>query len=184
MKRMMAWIETSAKLTVTMPDAASQMDPKLDSLFKKLRSADSAKEAQFIEQSIWRIWTTSGDSEVDILMAESIVAMAREKFEQARDVLDKVVRIAPEFAEGWNKRATLNYLTGDFKASVADVEKTLILEPRHFGALSGLAMISLAIGEDERALEAFDAALAIHPRMAGAETHIRDLREKLYGKVI
>ncbi|MHA1107983.1 MAG: tetratricopeptide repeat protein [Alphaproteobacteria bacterium] len=184
MSQIMQWMEKSASLIFTLPDAASHKDPRLGPLFDQLKEAMSSTEADPIEQSIWRIWSNSGDMEVDTLMAKGIVAMARERFEDARDVFDEIVRMAPEFAEGWNKRATLNYLTGDFKASVADVEKTLMLEPRHFGALSGLGLISLAIGEDERALEAFEAVLAIHPRMSVADSHIRGLREKLHGRIV
>jgi len=178
------WMRKSATLYFSVPNAASQKDPRLGPLFEQLRQATSSGEAHNIEQRIWRIWTNSGDMAVDTLMAKGIVAMAREHYDEARDAFDEIVRRAPEFAEGWNKRATLNYLTGDFKASVADVEKTLMLEPRHFGALSGLGLISLAIGEDERALEAFEAVLAIHPRMAVADSHIRALREKLHGRII
>lgn len=184
MKQMMAWMATAASLTFSMPGMANQKDLRLDGLFERLQEAQTASDAHDIEQTIWRIWTNSGDMEIDTLMAEGIVAMAREKFDRARNVFDEITRRAPEFAEGWNKRATLNYLTGDFKASVADVEKTLTLEPRHFGALSGLGLISLAIGEEERALEAFEAALFIHPRMTGANVHIRGLREKLHGRAI
>lgn len=184
MKQMMAWMATAASLTFSMPGMANQKDLRLDGLFERLQEAQTASDAHDIEQTIWRIWTNSGDMEIDTLMAEGIVAMAREKFDRARNVFDEITRRAPEFAEGWNKRATLNYLTGDFKASVADVERTLTLEPRHFGALSGLGLISLAIGEEERALEAFEAALFIHPRMTGANTHIRGLREKLHGRAI
>lgn len=184
MKQMMAWMVTAASLTFSMPGMANQKDPRLDGLFERLQEAGTAKDAHDIEQTIWRIWTNSGNMEIDTLMAEGIVAMAREKFDRARNVFDEITRRAPDFAEGWNKRATLNYLTGDYKASVADVEQTLMLEPRHFGALSGLGLISLAIGEEERALEAFEAALFIHPRMTGANDHIRGLREKLHGRVI
>ncbi len=184
MKQMMAWMATAASLTFSMPGMANQKDPRLDGLFERLQEAQTASDAHDIEQTIWRIWTNSGNMEIDTLMAEGIVAMAREKFDRARNVFDEITRRAPEFAEGWNKRATLNYLTGNFKASVADVEKTLTLEPRHFGALSGLGLISLAIGEEERALEAFEAALSIHPRMTGANIHIRELREKLHGRAI
>lgn len=180
----MKWMEKSATLVFSLPDAASQNDPRLGPLFDELKEAASSGEAYTIEQRIWRIWTNSGDMNVDTLMAKGIVAMARENFDEARNAFDEIVRRAPEFAEGWNKRATLNYLTGDFKASVADVEQTLMLEPRHFGALSGLGLISLAIGEDERALEAFEAVLAIHPRMSVADSHIRSLREKLHGRII
>lgn len=184
MKQMMTWMATAASLTFAMPGMANQKNPRLDALFERLQEAETAQDAHDIEQTIWRIWTSSGNMKIDTLMAEGIVAMAREKYDRARNVFDEITRRAPDYAEGWNKRATLNFLTGDFTASVADVEHTLMLEPRHFGALSGLGLISLAIGEDERALEAFEAALFIHPRMTGATDQIRDLRQKLHGRMI
>ena len=108
--------------------------------------------------------------------------MSARRLAEALAAFDRVVELAPDYAEGWNKRATLHYLRGNYVASVDDIERALDLEPRHFGALSGLAMVSLAIGEEERALDAFEAALAIHPHLAGADTHIRNLRKRVRGE--
>ena len=88
----------------------------------------------------------------------------------------------PEFAEAWNKRATVLYLMGDYQRSVADVEQTLALEPRHFGALAGLGLINLALDREVAALRAFEAALNIHPQQPGLRAKIKELRTRLGGK--
>ena len=99
MKQMMAWMVTAASLTFSVPGAANQKDPRLDGLFERLQEAGTEKDAHDIEQTIWRIWTSSGNMDIDTLMAEGIVAMAREKFDRARDVFDEITRRAPDFAE-------------------------------------------------------------------------------------
>ena len=188
MKRIMAWMATAATLTFafpgTMPGVAGQSDPLLDDLFARLHAAPSPAAAEAVEQDIWRLWTASGDPAIDRLMVRGMFHMARQISPEALEAFDEVVRAAPDFAEGWNKRATLHYMTGAYAASIADIEKTVALEPRHFGALSGLGLVYLALGDEGRALAAFEAALAIYPLMAGHDTHIRQLREKLGAKDI
>ncbi len=112
-------------------------------------------------------------------MAQGIEAMSRGNYEAALSAFSRVVEAEPDFAEGWNKRATVYYLMGDFGASVRDVERTLTLEPRHFGALSGLGLIYLVVGEDLPALKAFEAALEVNPYLRGARKHSEELRRRL-----
>jgi tetratricopeptide (TPR) repeat protein len=100
----------------------------------------------------------------------------------AADIYDAIIKRDPEFAEGWNRRATLRFMTGDYDGSVADIQKVLALEPRHFGALAGLGMIYMAVDEPEGALRAFEAALAIHPHLPAARAHVGFLREQMQGK--
>jgi len=102
----------------------------------------------------------------------------------ALGAFDEIIRLAPGFAEGWNKRATIHYLLGNYDASAADIESTLALEPRHFGALSGLGLVRIAQGDEAKALEAFEAALAVHPHLPGADSHIKELRQRVKGKRI
>ena len=90
-----------------------------------------------------------------------------------------MVVIAPDFAEGWNKRATVHYLMGNYDKSLSDVAKTLALEPRHFGALSGRGLIYIELEDEKRALEAFEEALAIHPNLVSAAINAKALRERL-----
>lgn len=182
MKRLMAWMATAATLTFTVPASASQDDPRLVTLFEELKAATDIEQARDVEERIWEIWLVSESDIVNGYMSAGIRAMSLRDPEAALVAFDEVVTIAPEFAEGWNKRATLHYLLGNFEQSVADIQKTLALEPRHFGALSGLGLINLALGRDGKALEAFDAALKIYPLMPGADTHIKALRQKLKGR--
>jgi len=184
MKRVMAWMAAAATLSFAVPTVGGQNDPRLPPLFKALRDADSAEEAAPIEARIWTIWTITGDTGIDGLMAVGLAAMSAERYDDALRVFDRIVARQPDFAEGWNKRATVHYLMGEYRKSAADIERTLALEPRHFGALSGLGLVELVRGHEEKALEAFERALAIHPHMAGADTHIRALRDRLKGRRI
>jgi tetratricopeptide (TPR) repeat protein len=186
MRRLMAWMAAFATLSFTAPAgvSADQGDSRLKPLFARLKTASGAAEIEMVEQAIWVIWTRSGDPAIDRLMAQGLRAMANRDFAAGLGAFHDIIARAPGFAEGWNKRATLYYMMGDYRRSQADAEKTLALEPRHFGAWSGLGLIHLALGDEEAALEAFEKALVIHPNLAGADTHIRELRERLRGKRI
>ncbi|MGE3936536.1 MAG: tetratricopeptide repeat protein, partial [Rhodospirillaceae bacterium] len=173
-----------ATLTFTFPAVADQTVPQLDSLFERLRVTPDAAEAAEFEGQIWRLWTVTGNPIVDRFVALGLEAMAAEDYGSALTVFDEVVKMVPDYAEGYNKRATIHYLTGDLDASEADIAETLKREPRHFGALSGLGLVNLARGREADALAAFDRALAVHPHLPGANTHIRALREKLKGRGI
>lgn len=184
MKRFLAWLATAATLTFALPGMASQDDPRLDALFGKLKSTNDVAEAQAIEQVIWRVWIVSGDDRIETIMAHGVRAMSFNDHAAALGAFDEIIRLAPGFAEGWNKRATIHYLLGNYDASAADIESTLALEPRHFGALSGLGLVRIAQGDETKALEAFEAALAVHPHLLGADSHIKELRQRAKGKRI
>lgn len=184
MRRFMHWLATAATLTFAVPLQAGQNDPRLDPLFDALHEAGSPEEAAPVEQAIWQIWLMSGNGAVDAHMLRGIRAMGARDYAAARSEFDAVIAAQPDFAEGWNKRATVGFLLGELDASVEDIAHTLELEPRHFGALSGLGLIHLQLGREREALKAFEAALEIHPNLPGADTHIRELREKIQGKGI
>lgn len=141
-----------AAVTLLAPPAlASQNDGRLDVLFARLRTTDSAAEATAITREIWAIWQQSESDTVNVLMAKGIDEMSRGNYGAALDVFTQMVEAEPNFAEGWNKRATVYYLIGEFDASVRDIDRTLALEPRHFGALSGLgSSISLSEMSEQR----------------------------------
>jgi tetratricopeptide (TPR) repeat protein len=184
MRNFMQWLATAATLTFAVPVQGAQNDPRLGALFAELANAETPEEAEPIEQTIWKIWLLSGNGAVDADMLRGLQAMGQSDNAAALEHFTRVVEASPDFAEGWNKRATANYLLGRFDASVFDIQKTLALEPRHFGALSGLALINLALDREREALKAFEAALRVHPNLPGAETHIRALQEKIRGKGI
>jgi len=157
---------------------ADQSDGRLDGLFARLQAAGPA-EALRVEGEIWQIWTQSDDGAVRGLMGDGLAAMQRGDYRHALAKFDQMVVIAPGFAEGWNKRATVHYLLGNYGQSLSDIAKTLELEPRHFGALSGRGLVYVKLEDERRALEAFEAALAVHPHLAGAATNAEQLRKIL-----
>jgi Tetratricopeptide repeat len=160
---------------------ADQDDPRLPALFARLKTAESDSEARVVETIIWQIWSVSADDEVNAMMLRGLQAMTDGNPKQALTVFDAMVQRSPYFAEGWNKRATVYYLLGDFDASVGDIEHTLQLEPHHFGAFSGLGQIYLALGRDEAALKAFEAALAIDPHLTGIRAAVESIKKKREG---
>lgn len=158
---------------------AGQDDARLPGLFDRLKATKSGNEAEAIQQTIWAVWMESRNAEVNLLMLEGIDAMTQSEHKRALEAFDAMVKADPQFAEGWNKRATVEFLMGDFKASVADIQKTLSLEPRHWGALSGLGQIYAALGDDEAALRAFKGALEINPHLASTRVKVKELEAKL-----
>ena len=164
--------------------AASQDDPRLDKLFERLRATDNQAEAQIIQSFIWTIWVEANDDELNRLMYEGTRAMQVGDLDYAIKLFSDVIEIAPEFAEGWNKRATVYYLIGAYDQSIADCMVVLDLEPRHFGALSGLGLIYESRDEDEEALHWFNEALVQNPHMPSIRQQVEELEEKLHGQEI
>ena len=158
---------------------SDQRDPRLDALFDALASAPSEAEAVTVEQQIWSIWIDAGDPALNQKMSDGAQAMDRGDAGAALYAFDAVIAARPDFAEGWNRRATLYFLMRRFADSVADIEKTLALEPRHFGALSGLALIREAQNEPFQALEALEQVTRIHPRMPHLKQRVDDLTSML-----
>lgn len=163
------------------PARADQTDSRLPGLFARLRAAADTTAAEAVEAEIWAIWIETDNAEAAALMRRGIAAMNAGDTRTALAAFDALVTAAPGFAEAWNKRATVYYLMGDYAASVADIKRTLALEPHHFGALSGLGLIYLGLDRPEAALKSFEAALAVHPFLPGAAARIDELRERLQG---
>ncbi len=161
------------------PALADQTDPRLGPLFDELKTAAGPVEEQSIEQQIWTIWLEARDPAVQALLDEGVDAMDGGEYPAALEAFNQVVTVAPEFAEGWNKRATVRYLLGDLQESLADIVTTLKLEPRHFGALSGRGMIYVRQRELEQALTAFEDALEISPQMIGPRVNAEAIRRAL-----
>lgn len=163
------------------PEAfADQKDPRLNDLFARLKAAPNGIEAAGIERQIWTIWTEHPDEDVADLMRKGTKAMMVDQdFIEALKTFDSVIEKAPEFAEGWNKRATVHYLMGNYDLSLHDIDETLALEPRHFGALSGRGLVFIKLEELRDALEAFEEALKVHPRMSGPRANAKALRDAL-----
>jgi tetratricopeptide (TPR) repeat protein len=163
------------------PAAAAQAQQRaatLDALFAKLKSARDQAEADVIAGRIWKAWMASGRDDIDVLLSKAVASMAARHFGLALLLLDEIVDLAPDFAEGWNKRATLHYEMGQYKAALADIAKALELEPRHFGALAGRAAVYVDTGRWVEALEAYRAALAINPYLGARDKILPELEKR------
>ncbi len=158
---------------------ADQGDARLLGLFDQLKSAPDPDMARLVESAIWNIWGQVDDRATGILLREGTSAMGRGDLRAALGKFDQIVAIAPGFAEGWNKRATVHYLIGNFEESLLDIDKTLALEPRHFGALSGRGLVYMQLDEEELALDSFEAALEVYPLALGARQNAKILRGRL-----
>ena len=169
-------------LTVAGPALSDQSDPRLPDLFARLQAAPSAEAAQPLAARIWGIWMQAGDPAADQLMATGLSAMNAGDYRSALETFGQLVEDKPAFAEGWNKRATLLYLLGRYRESVADIAKVLALEPRHFGALSGLALCDEQLGKDADALQALRRTAAVFPEMPGLKKRIKELATKVEGE--
>lgn len=163
---------------------ADQKDPRLPELFDLLKKAPDPGSAQQVEQLIWALWFHSDDPEVMKAMNTGVTAMSQSDFQRAIEAFQHVTEIAPDFAEGWNKLATVHYLVGDYRDSLDEIGHTLELEPRHFGALSGLGLVQAQLDHTEQALDAFERALDVYPMMQGARINAETLRKELQDKGI
>jgi tetratricopeptide (TPR) repeat protein len=143
-------------------DAAARAQ-RLDSLFALLKAAKDQDEGDAIVGDIWKIWLRSGSADLDARMEHATRLMAHGLLQPALGALDEITAAAPKWAEAWNKRATILFLLGEYDRSLADIERVLALEPRHFGALAGIGMIRSEKGELREALTAFRRALAVNP---------------------
>lgn len=166
-------------------DAGPQDEPpRLDTLFDDLKRERNEAAAQRIANFIRQEWTQSGSATIDLMMQWSAEAMQEERHDVALDFLDQVTVLAPDYAEGWNRRATVHYMMGSYAKSMSDIEHVLRLEPRHFGALSGMAGIFKAYDMKESALGAFRRVLEVYPMMRSAQEEVADLAEELAGEGI
>ena len=138
----------------------------LDELFMMLANAPDQSKATEISNAIWRVWFTPDEEDLANRMQAASLARANGDVRASLAMLNAVIRMFPEYAEGWNQRATLYFMAGNLEASLSDVEKVLELEPRHFGALSGQAMIYRQLGRDDLALQSIIRALSVHPFLA------------------
>jgi tetratricopeptide (TPR) repeat protein len=153
--------------------SADQRDPTLPTLFKFLKTATKSDDASAVEDKIWEIWSMTGDPKLDRLMVASSEAMGRGDYAGALKDLDIIVKAKPDFAEGWNKRATVYYLMDNYDKAIADIDRTLELEPRHFGALSGLGLTNMKLGRDAAAADAFQRLITIDPLYPNARRNLK-----------
>jgi tetratricopeptide (TPR) repeat protein len=133
---------------------------------------DDVAEAARAANVLWQMWHRSGNVQVDGLLREGIAAMERQDLVAADATFTRLIEEAPAFAEGWNKRATVRYMAGDYPASIADCRETLARNPHHFGALSGQGLCHMALGEYRQAAALFMRTLAVHPNLMAARHNL------------
>lgn len=155
--------------------------PALDGLFDRLVAAEGREAAQ-IEREIWIEWSKSGSPAMDLLLERGRDAMSAGMPDVAVEHLTALIDHAPEFAEGWNARATAYFQTGDLGPSVSDIGHVLTLNPRHFGALAGLGMIFEQLEQPDKALEVYRAALAINPHLSDVKDSVARLEKTAIGQ--
>lgn len=164
-------------------DDANNPEMLLDRLFAQLHKAEDSRTAQVVEKAIWGLWSQSSSPTANALVQQATKAMAANNYAVAIKLLDTAIEVKPQFAEAWNKRATAFYLDRQFDKSLADIERVLELEPRHFGALSGLGLIRREMGQQEEALKAFRRALAIHPNLPAASRAVKELESEFEQRI-
>ena len=158
---------------------ADQTDARLDGLFETLRTSNDIVVLQETEGAIWTIWFASGDPAIEEIMANAQEAAETGRLKIAETLLTQVVEMAPEFSEGWNRRATIRYYMKDYPGSLKDIDRTLALEPRHFGAIWGKGMILGAQQDFAGAISAFEQLLKIKPNTPDAQPRIDLLKQEM-----
>ncbi len=156
-----------------------QSDTRLEQLFNVLKSSSDPSELLEVESSIWKIWFDSGMPEIDAMMEEAATAVETGQLKHAEGLYSQVIKKVPDFSEGWNRRATVRYYQQNYEGSLEDIQRTLILEPRHFGATWGLGMILGSRREFTGAIAAFERLLEIKPNARDAQPRLELLRKKL-----
>ena len=153
----------------------------LPALFRQLRDPDDLVRA-LTENSIWQTWSRSGDAKVDALFKIGVGQMNQGRSEAAIDTFTEIIKRKPDFAEGWNKRATIYFLVGDYDKSLADCDEVIKRNPQHWGALSGYGQIYVQLDRPEEALAYFQRALAVNPNLQNVENMIQQLKQVVIEK--
>ena len=161
-----------------------QRGQDIDFLFGALKAAPDADAAKAVEGRIWSLWLVSKSDTTNLLMTRVRTAVEAKNLDLAVKLLDSIVVLKPDYVEGWNRRATINFMRKDYTRSIEDIRQVLAREPRHFGALAGLGLIMQDLGDDKRALEVYRKAIAIHPRLPRVPDLIKTLTEKVEGRDI
>jgi tetratricopeptide (TPR) repeat protein len=147
-------------------------------LVRALRDADPHVR-RLAERALWAVWSRSGDATIDHILEIGVAQMREGQIEASVETFSDIIRRRPDFAEGWNKRATAYYLLGDWRRSAADCDEVLKRNPQHFGALSGYGMIWLQLDQPTHALARFEEALAVNPNLDSVQETIDALRALL-----
>jgi tetratricopeptide (TPR) repeat protein len=172
-------VEARRLATAWMGELATPAD--LPALFQQLRDPDDLVRS-LTENSIWQAWSRSGDAKVDALFKIGVAQMNQGQAESALDTFTEIIKRKPEFAEGWNKRATIYFLIGEYDKSLADCDEVIKRNPQHWGALSGYGQIYMQLDRPEQALVYLQRALAVNPNLQSVENTIQQLKQLVIEK--
>ena len=160
--------------------ADDNQQKKIDNLFDQLKTASSYEDSKEIESKIWELWTTHpSENSLTALLADGSFYMSQNKLETAYETFTKTIELDSNWAEAWNKRATVLYLMGKYELSQADIDKVLELEKRHFGALSGQGLVQTALNNYQKAIDSYIEAHKVHPYMKSPMIMIEKLMLQL-----
>lgn len=184
MRRILIAIAAALTLAACGPSATAppHTDTQLDELFTQLEGAEDSTLAASVEQAIWARWADSGSPTVNILLERATAAEAAGDRDLASSYLDQASDLAPNYAEPWNRRANLAYRAEDYPGAIAAIQETLRREPRHFAAYAALGIIYEELGQNRAALEAYRAALTIHPHYDTAIQGVQRLEPRVDGR--
>tara|TARA_Y100001935_G_C17230686_1_gene470244 strand:+ start:380 stop:859 length:480 start_codon:yes stop_codon:yes gene_type:complete len=153
---------------------------QIDKLFDQLKTTNNYENSKKIESKIWKLWTTHPSEEsLTALLADGSFYMSQNKLETAYETFTKTIELDSNWAEAWNKRATVLYLMGKYELSQADIDKVLKLEKRHFGALSGQGLVQTALKNYQKAIDSYIEAHKIHPNMKSPLIMIEKLQTQI-----
>ena len=163
---------------------ANPINEQLNKLFDDLKIS-SESSSFLIEQKIWKLWSTHpNDEKLTTLLAEGSAAVNNNQLTEAINIFTKVIELDPNWAEAWNKRATVFYLVGQFQKSQDDIDKVLNLEKRHFGALAGQGLVNIQLKNFEKAIKSYQKALEIYPLMRSPEIMIKEIEALIKQELI
>ena len=176
--------EKRGLLTPSLPRTPAERDRTLSDLYALLATAEDEAGAKAVADGIERIWLHSGSPTVDLLFARAMQAIAEKNYDRALAMLDHTVEQAPDFTEGWSRRAFVHFQRKEVALALGDLRRTLALDPNHFKALDGLSQILRDIGENRAALEVLRRLYDVHPNWAGVPQAIEELSREVEGQGI
>jgi len=185
-----AWTQEAPKVEKrrppppSLPKTPAERDRTLSDLYALLATAEDEKGAKAVAESIERIWLHSGSPTVDLLFGRAMQAIVEKNFDRALTMLDHALEQAPDFTEGWNRRAFVHFQMKEVALALGDLRRALALDPSHFKALDGLAQILRDVGENRAALAVLRRLHDVHPYWAGAEQAIEELSREVEGQGI
>jgi tetratricopeptide (TPR) repeat protein len=167
-----------------LPKTPAEREKVLSDLYAHLAAATDEESAKAVADAIERLWLNSGSDTIDLLMERSMKAVSDKNLELALTLLNYVVELAPDFTEGWNRRAYVHYMQSEIDLALGDLRRALALDPNHFKALDGFAQILREIGQKKPALKAFKQLLDVHPYWSGAQEAVDELAREVEGQGI